>query len=67
MEKYIIKIQIENVNGIVVNSTEIDTDLIDKAKNLGGLNMVNSFIENTLMVISEERKLNPYNHQNRVD
>lgn len=62
MEKYLIKVIIENVSGTVLGETTIDTISLSKDTNL-----VDDFINTTLHNIADERRGNPHHHQNRLD
>jgi hypothetical protein len=67
MEKYIIKIIIENVSGEVINEATFDTAEMAEVKAFGEVNIVSKFIDDTIANIADERKQNPHHHQNRLD
>jgi len=67
MEKYIVKVVIENVSGTVVGESTFDTSTIAEIKAFGGNSIVDNFISETIQNIADERRLNPHHHQNRLD
>jgi len=67
MEKYIIKVVIENVSGKVIGEASFDTATIAEVKAFGDTNMVDEFIKTTIENIVDERRQNPHHHQNRLD
>ncbi len=67
MEKYIIKVIIENVSGKVVGKSSFDSTTLAEVKAFGDTSMVDNFINETIENIADERKQNPHHHQNRLD
>jgi hypothetical protein len=67
MEKYIVKVIIENVSGKVVGTASFDTATIAEIKAFGDTSIVDNFIKTTIENIADDRRQNPHHHQNRLD
>ena len=67
MEKYIVKVVIENVSGKVVGESTFDTHTIAEIKAFGGNSPIDDFVRETIENIADDRRQNPHHHQNRID
>jgi len=67
MEKYIVKVVIENVSGCVIGESIFDTQTIAEIKAFGGSSPIDNFVRETIENIADDRKSNPHHHQNRLD
>lgn len=67
MEKYIVKVIIENVSGKVVGKETFDTATLAEVKAFGGTSIIHDFIDTTIESIADDRRSNPHHHQNRKD
>jgi hypothetical protein len=67
MENYIVKVVIETMTGIKVAEETFDTNTMIEMKAFGDANILENFVNNTLIEIATSRRDNPHHHQNRLD
>lgn len=67
MENYIVKVIIESTNGNLIAKESFDTNTMIEMKAFGDANILENFVNDTLMEIATNRRDNPHHHQNRLD
>jgi hypothetical protein len=67
MENYIVKVIIESTNGNLIAKESFDTNTMIEMKAFGDANILENFVNDTLIEIATSRRDNPHHHQNRLD
>lgn len=67
MEKYIVKIEVMNLDGTKIGEFTLNTHDIEFAREKYNLHLLDKGISTIIDEVRETRRNNPHHHQNRVD